>query len=313
MDGMTTLDVRDLSRRYGEIVALSDVSFTVGPGQMLGLVGPNGAGKTTAMRIILGLLEPDAGEVRWGGRLADAAIRRRFGYMPEERGLYPKMRVRDQLVHLAKLSGVDRRAAPPAVDRLFSQLGISDRARDRVEQLSLGNQQRVQLAAALAGDPVLLVLDEPFSGVDPIGVDTLADVLRRRVDAGVPVVFSSHQLELVERLCDAVVILNGGRVAVSGRVDELRARHTTRAYRVAISGGGEWTAGLPGVAVLHRPDRDGGAWLLQLADGADDQALLDTARAAGRVIEFGTVTPTLAEVFRSTIQNARTERAEVPA
>jgi ABC-2 type transport system ATP-binding protein len=187
---------------------------------MFGFVGPNGAGKTTAMRIILGVLSADRGEVRWRGAPVDAAMRRRFGYMPEERGLYPKMRVRTQLIYLAALHGL---AAPgAAADRWIERLGIAERADDRVEQLSLGNQQRVQLAAALVHEPELLVLDEPFSGLDPVGVDVLSGVLKEYAATGVPVVFSSHQLELVERLCEAVAIIKDGRLVASGTVEELR-------------------------------------------------------------------------------------------
>jgi ABC-2 type transport system ATP-binding protein len=187
---------------------------------MFGFVGPNGAGKTTAMRIILGVLGADSGEVRWRDALVDASVRRRFGYMPEERGLYPKMRVRGQLTYLAALHGV---AAPEeAADRWIERLGLTERADDRVEALSLGNQQRVQLAAALVHEPELLVLDEPFSGLDPVGVDVLSGVLAEYAATGVPVVFSSHQLELVERLCEAVAIIKDGRLVASGTVDELR-------------------------------------------------------------------------------------------
>jgi ABC-2 type transport system ATP-binding protein len=196
------------------------VSFSVAPGQMFGFVGPNGAGKTTTMRIILGVLAADGGEVRWRGEPVRTETRTRFGYMPEERGLYPKMRVRAQLTYFAALHGVD--APEEAADRWIERLGIGERAGDRVEELSLGNQQRVQLAAALVHEPELLVLDEPFSGLDPVGVDVLSGVLAEYAATGVPVVFSSHQLELVERLCEAVAIIKDGRLVASGTVEELR-------------------------------------------------------------------------------------------
>jgi ABC-2 type transport system ATP-binding protein len=215
------LELSGLHKRFGARVALDGVSFSVRPGEVFGFVGANGAGKTTTMRIVLGVLAADQGSVRWDGREVDAGLRRQFGYMPEERGLYPKMRVRDQLVYLARLHGLTRPAAGTAADQLLERLGISDRAHDRVEELSLGNQQRVQLAAALVHDPMLLVLDEPFSGLDPVGVDVLAEVLKERVAAGTPLVFSSHQLELVERLCDSVGVIAGGRMVATGTVVEL--------------------------------------------------------------------------------------------
>src|ERR671915_648423 len=207
---------------------------------MFGFVGPHGAGKTTAMRIVLGVLAADRGEVSFDGRPVDFDLRSRFGYMPEERGLYPKMRVRDQLVYLARLHGVPGGAARESADRWIERLGLTERAGDRVEQLSLGNQQRVQLAAALVHDPDLLVLDEPFSGLDPVGVDVLSGVLADYASNGVPVLFSSHQLELVERLCDAVAIIKDGRLVASGKVEELRDRGADdRRVRVELQGDGE--------------------------------------------------------------------------
>ncbi|MDA0184897.1 ATP-binding cassette domain-containing protein [Solirubrobacter phytolaccae] len=209
-----------LTRRFGDRVALDGVSFSVEPGQMFGFVGPNGAGKTTTMRIIMGVLAPDAGEVRWNGAPLSFGVRSRFGYMPEERGLYPKMRVHRQLSYMAALHGVED--PDGAATRWIERLGLTERAEDRVEQLSLGNQQRVQLAAALVHEPELLVLDEPFSGLDPVGVDVLSGVLLDYARTGVPVVFSSHQLDLVERLCEAVAIIKDGRLVASGTVEDLR-------------------------------------------------------------------------------------------
>ena len=294
------LELRDLARRYGAVVALDGISFSVEPGQMFGFVGPNGAGKTTAMRIVLGVLEPDRGEVIWRGRPVDFATRTRFGYMPEERGLYPKMRVRDQLVYLATLHGIDETAAGRAADGWIDRLGLGERAGDRVEQLSLGNQQRVQLAAALVHDPELLVLDEPFSGLDPVGVDVLSGVLADYAATGVPVVFSSHQLELVERLCEAVAIINHGRLVATGAVEELRDRGAEgRRVRVAVEGAGDdWLARVPGAEVVDRGPR--GA-LVALGDGAGPDDVLDAARAAGSVTHFSLERPTLSDLFREAV------------
>ena len=293
------LEVDGLVKRYGAVLALDGVSFAVEPGQVFGFVGRNGAGKTTTMRIVLGVLAADAGTVRWQGRPVDADVRRRIGYMPEERGLYPKMRVRDQLTYLAELHGAGRSAARAASDHWVERLGLTERARDRVETLSLGNQQRVQLAAALVHAPDVLVLDEPFSGLDPVGVDVLAEALAERVREGVPVVFSSHQLELVERLCDSVGIISAGRMQAVGRVAELRAAGRARRVRLradALVDG--WAAKLPGVRAVGESD---GAVLLELADGTDDQAVLHAALAHGRVQEFTPVRPTLSELFREVV------------
>ncbi len=293
------LELRGLTRRFENVVALDDVSFTIPDGRMVGLVGPNGAGKTTAMRIVLGVLRADAGEVRWRDREVDAETRRRFGYMPEERGLYPKMRVLDQRVYLARLHGLGREDARAQASRMVEVLGVSDRIRDKTENLSLGNQQRVQLAAALVHRPEVLVLDEPFSGLDPVGVDVLSGVLREQADAGVPVVFSSHQLDLVERLCQSVVLIDRGRVVANGRISELRAADPRRLLRVEVAGGNDgWLDALSGVRVLERlPD---GA-IVELEDGVREMDLLDAARAAGPVRHFSVVQPSLSEIFRRAV------------
>jgi ABC-2 type transport system ATP-binding protein len=296
------LELAGLSKRFGDVVALDRLSFAVEPGQVFGFVGPNGAGKTTAMRIVIGVLAADRGEVRWRGRPFDAAGRRRIGYMPEERGLYPKMRVGDQLRYLAELHAVSPAEAQRGTARWTERLGVADRVSDRVEALSLGNQQRVQLVAALVHEPELLILDEPFSGLDPVGVDVLSEVLlsesRRR---GVPVVFSSHQLELVERFCDAVAIIKDGRLVASGEVDRLRRERSGRRWRAEVDGGG-WAPTLEGVEPL-------GDGVFELSEAADPQRLLDAARAAGAVIRFGPVLPTLADLFRDVIGDRGREPA----
>ena len=290
------LDLIGLTRRFGDVVALDDVSFSVEAGRMVGFVGPNGAGKTTAMRIALGVLRPDAGQVRWLGRPVDAETRRRFGYMPEERGLYPKMHVLDQLVYLARLHGLEPGDARARAGEMVEALGVADRGRDRAESLSLGNQQRVQLAAALVHRPEVLVLDEPFSGLDPVGVDVLSEMLRGQADAGVPVVFSSHQLDLVERLCESVVMIDRGRVVASGLIDDLRAADPRRLVRVEVSGArGEWLAHEPGVRMIE-PLPEGG--IVELSDGVSESQVLDAARAVGSVRHFSVVRPSLSEIFR---------------
>jgi len=271
------LELDGLTRHFGETTALEDLSFSVPDGVLFGFVGRNGAGKTKAMRIILGVLTADAGEVRWKGEPVDRAAQARFGYMPEERGLYPKMKAGEQVDHFARLHGV----SDPATASLLDRLGLADRIEDKVEDLSLGNQQRVQLAVALVHDPELLVLDEPFSGLDPLGVDILAEVLAERARAGVPVLFSSHQLELVERLCDSVAIVEGGRLVAAGRVAELRARGAGRQWVVEVEGEE--------------------AQVVSVDEGGDEQRVLDDARRRGRVRRFAPHEPPLAELFREAV------------
>ena len=296
------LEVDGLSKRYGETVALRSLSFAVQPGEMFGFVGANGAGKTTTMRIALGVLTADSGEVRWRGTPVTFQTRRRFGYMPEERGLYPKMKVTEQLIYFARLHGLSDAAARRSADDLTERLGLAERRGDAVEKLSLGNQQRVQLAVALVHSPEVLILDEPFSGLDPVGVDALAGVLQEKCRAGVPVVFSSHQLELVERICDSVGIINAGQLIAGGTVAELRGRAGRRRLRVvapdAVAG---WAAGLPGARVLTE---EGGEVVLELGTGAgdaDDQRVLAEALRAGRVEHFSWQEPSLVELFRAAV------------
>ena len=293
------LEFDGLRKSYGTNLVLDDVSFTVAPGQMYGFCGANGAGKTTTMRIALGLARADAGEVRWKQQPVDLEVRRRIGYMPEERGLYPKMPVVEQLEYFGRLHGMNTAAARKSASLLLEGMGLGERSKDALEKLSQGNQQRVQLAAALVSNPDVLILDEPFSGLDPTGVDALAANLAERRSRGVPVLFSSHQLDLVERLCDAVGILAGGKIVASGTVGQLREREANRQLRVVIPGSdGRWARELGYVRVDS--DRDGEV-LLQLDDPGRDQDVLSAAMASGPVSHFGWRQPTLVEIFRETV------------
>jgi ABC-2 type transport system ATP-binding protein len=292
------LEIDRVSKRYGDVVALQDLTFDVRAGELFGFVGSNGAGKTTAMRVVLGVLEADAGDVRWDGRPLTLAIRRQIGYMPEERGLYPRMKVRDQLVYLARLHGMSKADAAASADRWLDRLGVTERRDDEVQKLSLGNQQRVQLAASLTHDPRILVLDEPFSGLDPVAVDVMSQVMREKAADGIPVVFSSHQLDLVERLCDRVGIIRSGQMVAVGSVDELRATGPRRLAVEAPQAPPGWADGLPGVRVISHSN---GSTALELDDGADDQAVLRAALATGPVRGFGDRRPSLAELFRDVV------------
>jgi ABC-2 type transport system ATP-binding protein len=293
------LEFDGLHKSFGANRVLDGVSFAVEPGSMFGFCGSNGAGKTTTMRIAMGLLRADAGDVRWRGRPLDQDVRRRIGYMPEERGLYPKMRVAEQVTYFARLHGLDAAAARKAADEWVERLGLGERRGDQVEKLSLGNQQRVQLTAALVSQPEVLILDEPFSGLDPIGVDSLAEALLDQCKRGVPVVFSSHQLDLVERLCDSVGILARGRMVATGTVTELREREAGRLLRVVVPDAApRWSDALPGVRVVSERNGD---TVLELGDGVDDQTVLAAALRTGRVTHFAWQQPTLVELFREAV------------
>ena len=289
------LEIRELTKHYGAVTALNGASFSARPGRLVGFLGPNGSGKTTTMRCIFGLVLPERGEVRWNGAPVTQATRLRFGYMPEQRGLYPRMRVAEQLVYFAEQHGLRRADAKTATLHWLERLGLADRAKAKLEELSHGNQQRIQLAAALVHDPQLLVLDEPFSGLDPIGIATLSDVLRERAAAGVGVIFSSHQLDLVENLCEDVVIIHRGRVVAEGEIEELRARAGQLHLDVEVVGSdGGWIDGAAGLGVV---ERNGDHVRLLVDERVDLAAILARARAAGTVRRFSYEPPHLSEIF----------------
>ena len=270
-------------KRFGSVRALDGACFAARPGRLTGFLGPNGAGKTTAMRAVFGLVELDAGSVRWRGAPIGPAERARFGYMPEERGLYPTMPVAEQLEYLGGLHGLDRARAARAATAWLERFGLADRAGDKVEALSHGNQQRVQLAAALVHDPELLVLDEPLAGLDPTGIDAIGAVLVAQAKLGRCVLFSSHQLDLVEDLCELVVIVDHGRVVASGTVDELAASGARRLV-VRLEGGRDssWARRIPGVVVS---EVDRGALRLVLDDaGHHDVGVAERAHRLPQVV-----------------------------
>lgn len=289
------LDVRDVVHAFAMRRVLDDVSFQVPAGVLTGLLGPNGAGKTTLMRIMFGVIDPDAGQTLWHGRPATSVDRRRWGYMPQERGLYPAMPAGDQLVYLARLHGIGRREATQSARALLEELGLGDRWADRPDKLSGGMQQRLQLAAALIHDPDVIVLDEPFAGLDPVAVTELSDTLRERVRAGRTVLFSSHQLDLVQDLCESIVMLRDGRIVLQGRVADLRASSGRRQLRLTLATADRsWLARLPDVTVVEDHED---ALRLDVPADTDPLAVLDAARSAGRVSDFGLDLPTLSQLF----------------
>ncbi len=305
------IELNEITRSFGTRRVLEDVSFEVAGGRMTGFVGGNGAGKTTTMRIILGVLAAHSGSVTLDGKAITAGDRSRFGYMPEERGLYPKMKVAEQLVYLGRLHGLSAQDARGEADSLLERLGLTERANDALESLSLGNQQRAQIAAALVHRPLALVLDEPFSGLDPMAVEVVLSVLRDYAAQGVPVLFSSHQLDIVERLCDDVVVIGGGRILASGSREDLRAKHSGREFELELTGSAAdagWVRDQPGISVTRL---DGGYARFEAESEGAAQAVL--ARAVGpvtdvgssngsHVLRFGKITPSLAQIFKEVVQ-----------
>ena len=294
------LSVQNISRSFGAHRAVDDVSFDVGRGRLTGFVGGNGAGKTTTMRMILGVLRPDSGEVTLDGAPVGQAALHGFGYMPEERGLYPKMEIGEQLAYLARLHGIDKATAVQRADDLLERLGLIERRRDKLEALSLGNQQRVQVAAALVHDPDVLIMDEPFSGLDPLAVDDVVTVIAEHAARGIPVLFSSHQLDVVERLCDDLVIIAGGQGKAAGEREALREQYSGDRWSLETDGDAGWVRGVPGVEVAELA----GTSVLFHADRAAADAVLRSAVERGTVASFRPVRPTLGEIFRDIVVSA---------
>ncbi|MDJ0923294.1 MAG: ATP-binding cassette domain-containing protein [Acidimicrobiia bacterium] len=290
------LEFGELTKRYGEVVALDRLSFQVHPGRILGFLGPNGAGKTTAMRCVFGLVAPDSGRVTWNGAGIDRETQLRFGYMPEERGLYPKMRVGEQIAYFARLSGMDGGEATSATDHWLARFDLSARGDSKLEELSHGNQQRVQLACALVHRPEVAVLDEPFAGLDPIGMETMAQVLRALAVAGMTIVFSSHQLDLVADVCQDVVIIDNGHVVLSGEVNELRRLSPVRFLEVEVNGR-PWTKHVEGVTSSD----DNGRHRYVLSRTAPIEQILEQARRDGELTRFAFEPPNLTDLFREAV------------
>ena len=294
------LEVRDICKRFDQVQALDGCSFSVERGRMLGFLGPNGAGKTTTMRAVFGLVEPDSGEVLWDGRPVQLHDRLRFGYMPEERGLYPRMPVAEQIAYFGRLHGLDADGARIAAEAWLKRLGLGERATAKLEELSHGNQQRAQLAAALVHEPELLVLDEPFAGLDPIAVQTLAGLLRDEAERGAAVLFSSHQLDLVEDICEDVAIVHHGRVVVRGTLDALRRQSRHRRIELQLDGAPpQWLPHVAGVELVHRHD---GSLRLAAERDVDPELVVAEAGRAAQVVGFSYGPPSLTDLFLELVE-----------
>ena len=286
------LRVNDLAKRFGDIQAVDGISLAVPRGSLIGFLGPNGAGKTTTMRSVVGMVRPDRGTITWDGVAVDESIRTRTGYMPQERGLYPRMKVREQVVYFGKLAKMSGSDAESRADYWLERLELTARADSYVQDLSGGNQQRVQLAVSLVHDPDLLVLDEPFAGLDPIAAETMRAIIGERAEAGGSVLFSSHQLDLVEGLCEQVVIVADGRRIASGEISDLRASSPRRRLSVRWAGPVVWEP-----AVGEFVERSETHAVVEMPSSADGGAVLADVAAAGQVVEVSIEPPGLDEVF----------------
>ncbi len=289
------LAVDRVSRSFGAVEAVRDVSFSCASGTVLGLLGPNGAGKTTTMRMILGIYPPDSGSICWNGRVIDRELRRGFGYLPEERGLYAKMRVRDQIEYFGRLHGLDDAATRKRSAAWIERLALSEYTKRTCSELSKGNQQKVQLACAVVHDPALLILDEPFGSLDPVNAEIMLDCLRKLVESGTTLLLSSHQMWQIENLCREFCIIAAGQVRLRGSLEELRRSFPTRTVKVAPD--------LPAIRAVFaasgagEPATEDGALSYVLPAQTDFGALLRAAVAAGPVSDFERRQPSLNEIY----------------
>jgi ABC-2 type transport system ATP-binding protein len=295
------LELIDVRKSYGDFPAVAGVSMAVPPGSIFGLLGPNGAGKTTTIRMIMDIIAPDSGDILTFGHARTAADLRRIGYLPEERGLYRKMTVHDQLMFLGEIRGLSRRDAQAAVARWLDRVELSSWAKNKVEELSKGMQQKIQLVGTLLHEPDILILDEPFSGLDPLNQEMFKDLLTEYRAQGRSILFSTHGMELAEKMCDHICLISHGRAVLTGELKEIKRRLSGNSYRLVADGD---LAALQGVAGIdHVLPEDGGAKVF-LRAGADGAQVLRDIVGRVPVREFRSEEPELEEIFMKAVRDA---------
>ena len=298
--------LKGIRKAFAGHLAVKDLSLEVPRGSVFGLLGPNGAGKTTTLRMVMNILGTDAGSIEILGRPADAAARDRIGYMPEERGLYPRMVLEEQLVFMAAIKGMGRKEAETRLGPWLERLGLADWRRKKVNELSKGMQQKAQFVATVLHEPEVLIMDEPTTGLDPVGMDVMREAMLDLRRKGATIVLSSHQMEAVERLCDRVALINRGEKVLDGSVAEVKARHGKNTVALAFEGDGSFIESLPGVAKVS----DHGQYVeVRLEKEADPQPLLREAAARLRVRRFEIVEPSLHDIFVETVTGKGEEAA----
>jgi ABC-2 type transport system ATP-binding protein len=302
--GQPVLTLQGVTKTYGDKRAADNVCLSIPRGCIYGFLGPNGAGKTTTIRSIMKIILPDAGEILLAGRPLDDAMRDRIGYLPEERGLYRKMTCLDQLVYLAELKGVPRGEAKTRADEWLERLELAAYRDRKIDNLSKGMQQKIQFAATFISRPDVVILDEVFSGLDPINIELLRTMILEEKERGTTIIFSTHMLAEAEKICDFICLIEGGRVILDGPLDEVRAAFPQKILRVAWEGGVQAPENLPGV---ERRDYHEGSWRLTLAEGADPRSLLPALTAAGPLTLFSANRPSLGEIFLTAVERSRQE------
>ncbi|MFZ5825525.1 MAG: ABC transporter ATP-binding protein [Bacillota bacterium] len=297
-----SLEVQGVYKSFGPVMAVQDVSFTVPAGRVCGLLGSNGAGKTTTMRMIMRIFLPDRGTVRWMGQPVTDQVRQGFGYLPEERGLYPKMIVREQLIYLTQLKGLPLREATERVDLWIERLGLGEYAARRVEQLSKGNQQKVQFAAAAASRPALCILDEPFSGLDPVNTLVMEEAFRTLASEGTTILFSSHNMDQVEALCDDVVLLHRSHVVLAGALRDVKRAARRQTIKIRVES--DDYAFLDRVPGISARSGQAGEMEVSVPAGLDPNQILRAALESTTVVSYSLGEPSLREIYLEKVGGA---------
>jgi ABC-2 type transport system ATP-binding protein len=296
------LTIDHISKHFGAFTAVDDVAFTVNPGRIFGFLGTNGAGKTTTMRMILDIIRPDRGSISWNGKSNSDVPRREFGYLPEERGLYPKMPVDDQLIFLAQLYGASRSNAAKELDEWLERLEITENKHKLVEQLSKGNQQKIQFLAAILHDPEILILDEPFSGLDPVNAEQMKQAFLTMRDRGKTIIFSTHQLDDAQELCHDVAIIHRGHLVISGDVPSVRQSMGQQLVRFAVEGDQQisWVEAVDGIRIARR--REDYLELSVASNAIANNLLSEAVRRGVQVTRFEISWPSLNDIFLSAVR-----------
>lgn len=290
------LEVSQLRKKFGKLTAVDQLTFTIKPGEIMGLIGQNGSGKTTTFRMLLNLLIPDQGYVRWDGQAVNKDLFNRIGYLPEERGLYPKKSIESQILYFAALKGKSKKEVSPLIDDWMERFKVKGQRKDKVKSLSKGNQQKVQLITTLIHEPDLIILDEPFSGLDPVNASLLEDSIKEAAARGACVIFSSHNMNNVENLCDSVIMLKDGVQVLGGSLDEIR--QIFGRTKVFLEAPIEPQA-LKAIEGVERVETvKGDQKVIYLSDQAAGQAVFDLATQDGYIYQFSQQPPTLEEIFK---------------
>ena len=298
---MVTVELERVRKSYGDFVAVDDLSFSISSHQIFGLLGPNGAGKTSSIRMMIGIITPDDGGVRLFGEPFHRRLLHKIGYLPEERGLYKKITVRENLSLFGQLSGLSKRDAIARTRKWAERLEIGEWVDKRVEEMSKGMQQKVQFIAALLHEPELIVMDEPFSGLDPINANVLKDVILELKEQGRTILFSTHRMDQVEKLCDSICLINHGRAVLQGGIRDIKASYGSRFVQISYEGDGKF---LSRCNLVESSNNYGNFAEVKLRRGADSQELLRAAMRSAKISRFEVMEPSLEEIFIDRVEKA---------